>query len=262
VFHFCFFNTLFVHLFAFFVRGARTSWRKPLGAETDCTSTGNTNANSFDTSPFSSNTQIKAGPPTTMGKDRGVASAILPPAPASGAPAPASKATGVPPPLYPGAKGAAGTGAAVAVATGGASTKPGMVRFNGASMQLQPVSVPIPPTPPRVTVSTSSGARLLAPQQALAEEGEGGASSSSFSSSGASFCASESVVGGYAEVGSGAGPGPGPTVDAESSVAEEDLGKMTLEEGVPAAAATTTSTTGISSFEMSDDGAAMLFSTG
>ncbi len=137
------------------------------------TTESNFGGSNFITS-FTSNTQIKAGPSASTNT-----SSI--PTPISGISVSSSPPFPVPAPVVEGNRvrfnGAQldSPASSTPVSTAAAPTH---VRFNGASMFLQPVVLPVPPPPPaapavpvnphamplpKVTVTTSSGARLQPP---------------------------------------------------------------------------------------------------
>eukprot|EP00598_Pedospumella_elongata_P012022 CAMPEP_0184998268 /NCGR_PEP_ID=MMETSP1098-20130426/61817_1 /TAXON_ID=89044 /ORGANISM="Spumella elongata, Strain CCAP 955/1" /LENGTH=407 /DNA_ID=CAMNT_0027525037 /DNA_START=14 /DNA_END=1240 /DNA_ORIENTATION=- len=141
-------------------RGARLTWRRQMNGSTES----NVGGSNFSTS-FTSNTQIKAGPSATNNLPH--VSSPVPDAPVSSA-----QSLPTPAPVVEGNR-VQFNGAQLKTPTAAAPTH---VRFNGASTFLQPVVLPVPPPAapavpvnphamplPRVTVTTSSGARLLPP---------------------------------------------------------------------------------------------------
>lgn len=142
------------------------------------------------------------------------------------------------------------------------------VRFNGASMVLESVPAPaptvrgtvtgasgdaVPPAPPKVSVSTASGARLLPPPRVVATEridaevGEG-------------VQADDVATDAQAEQKSSADQEAREDLQGllralQSARLEESGNTARAAEEAPAEAT-------VGSFQMSDDGAAMLFSTG
>lgn len=172
----------------------------------------------FDTS-FSSNTEIRAGPSTSI---------LTLPLGASITPSSALPA----PPAAP--------------ATGA------RVRFNGASMQLEPVVLPLPSKGPansqsmplpKVTVSTSSGERLQPPPRvATTDSGAGPASDEELTSR-----VEELTVLGGAE-----------PEEAEEEFKESGGGSDFESRGTHHTAPEML----VGSVQLSEDGAAMLFSTG
>ena len=130
----------------------------------------NVGGSNFSTS-FTSNTQIKAGPSATTN---------LPhvPTPVPGTPMSSAQSLPTPAPMVEGNR-VRFNGAQLETppsAPAPTTEAPTHVRFNGASMFLQPVVLPVPPPAapavsvnphamplPRVTVTTSSGVRLQPP---------------------------------------------------------------------------------------------------
>jgi len=204
----------------------------------------NSGGSNFSTS-FTSNTQIKAGPSTTTNASsiptpisRGSASSL----PAFPTPAPVVVGNRV---RFNGAQ-LETPASSSPVPTAAAPTH---VRFNGASMFLQPVVLPVPPPPlaapavpvnphamplPRVTVTTSSGARLQPPPRVLT-----------------------------ADTGAGADPNAALSVDIDNVTNEvQDLSVNDQEaEEERKQESSSRASMLVGSVQISDDGAAMLFST-
>lgn len=125
------------------------------------------------------------------------------------------------------------------------------MRFNGASMQLESVVLPVPPKVPvnphsmplpKVTVSTSSGERLQPPPRVATAD------------SGAGPVAVEELVGGMNEL----------SVDenTEPEEAEEEFKESGVAHSEQRSALHIAPEMLVGSVQLSEDGAAMLFSTG
>ena len=222
-----------------FYRGARTTWRKSSTVTTGPTAAA-AGGVMFDTSPWASNTQVSAGP----------SNSVINTAPVT---------------ANAGSQRVRFNGTQLDNSSN-AQDRTGMVRFNGASMELHPVpAIPgttrtretvtgasegvLPPVPPKVSVSTASGSRLLPPPRVQTME----------SGAGASADTTEVVVGPNEEVHE-----VEEEKDEELSV-RQGIVEMQIVETVTERRSTESNkplSATIGSFQMSDDGSAMLFSTG
>lgn len=139
-----------------------------------------------------------------------------------------------------------------------APTPPVRVRFNGASMQLEPVSLPVPskaPTNPqsmplpKVTVSTSSGARLQPPPRVpTADCGAG---------------SSVDLASRVEELALDEGPRTKEGEEEHKEVSEpSDASWSAVQSPVVSGAQQVAAQMLVGSVQLSEDGAAMLFSTG
>lgn len=221
-----------------FHRGARATWRRQDSAGT------NTSANNtYFSTEFTSNTQIKAGPTSSTS-----AKPVVVPSTGPGAPIAGEKVR------FNGSQ-------LSAVPTSSTGNK--KVSFNGASLVLEQVTLPPPPPPtaprtsapdlalPRVSVSTASGERLLPPPRVLVAAGAGPVEEAApvTVDTGASGDV-ESMVADVNAVANGTGADEVEDLSGNLAHGMELNSDGSVEQGV------------IGAFQMSEDGEAMLFSTG
>ena len=224
-------------------RGARPTWRRQ---EQSGSASGA--GNNYFSTEYTSSTQIRAGPSSSSGA-LPIAAVLVPAAPASnkvrfnGA-----QLTAVPVPVP-----VLASTATAPTASASAGNK--KVSFNGASLVLEQVTLPVPAPPaarvstglplPKVSVSTASGERLRPPPRVVVAAGGNATAESDFTES--------DVVGETSAV---------TEVDEESIAVEVLNSAVSHLEIIDTVAGSEEGREVVGSFQMSEDGAAMLFSTG